>query len=984
MKRKNIVFITVVLLSLMFVLAAESGPKLVNINPLDLSAKPKDLLPGSDGSDGNLKVVKPNIDFGKIPLYFVSNQGQVNEKAKFYAKASRYTLWMTKEGLVFDSFKKVKEGTERHTPPFGHPSQEGNNRIPHSPNSPYSTHSTHSPKLEREVSRLVFLDAKKNPEMVAIEEAKLRVNYFIGNDKTKWHCDVPTSMAVLYKSLYKHIDLKVYGIEKQIEYDWIVKPGGNPKDIRFEYKNVKGTRLDDEGNLLIETDFGELIHKKPVSYQEIRIVHSAKRSAQSEGVGAGLLTCPKHRRDINVTFKKIGKNTYGFEVGEYDRSRQLIIDPVVLAYSTYLGGVNTDFGYGIAVDGSGNAYVTGETDSMNFPTLDQYQEVFQGGRDVFVAKLDPSQSGAASLLYSTYLGGEGYEEGYGIAVDGSGNAYVTGVTGSTDFPTLHQYQTDQGTWDAFVAKLDPSQSGAASLLYSTYLGGGGQEGGQGIAVDGSGNAYVTGWTWSTDFPTLHQYQTAQGWDDVFVAKLDPSQSGAASLLYSTYLGGGDYDFGYGIAVDGSGNAYVTGETDSMDFPTLHQYQADQVSTDVFVAKLDPSQSGNASLLYSTYLGGGIWDYGYGIAVDGSGNAYVTGVTGSTDFPTLHQYQTDQGWDDVFVAKLDPSQSGNASLLYSTYLGGGDYDFGYGIAVDGSGNAYVTGYTWSTDFPTLDQFQADQENGDVFVAKLDPAQSGTASLLYSTYLGGGHWDYGYGIAVNGSGNAYVTGYTWGADFPTLHQYQLYQDFSDAFVTKLSVTTTGIIVTSPNGGEIWGIGTMQNITWTSSGLSGNIRIELWKANKKIGNIAVNIPIVNGNYPWVIGQYSPGTVPIGNDFWVKIITANVLYSDTSDGNFSIVNPSLTLTSPQGGENWQKGSQHNITWTSVGLTGNVKLILLKGGVKVGTIAQGIPVANGTYAWSTGKHSNGTAAAGSNYTVRIISTVNNLFQNTSGTFSIW
>ncbi|MGD2085937.1 MAG: hypothetical protein PVH61_07120 [Candidatus Aminicenantes bacterium] len=257
-KKKFFILAAVIFTALVFISASASvdADEMQNIKALDLSVKPQEI--NSSGT------VKPDLNFGKFPLYFIFNKGQVDEKAKFYAKASRYTLWLTKEGLVFDSTRKVEVETT-HPAPSGHPSQEGSKQLPH---SPYSPHSPHSPKLERDVSRLVFLDANKNPGMVPVKEAKLRVNYFIGNDKSKWHCDVPTSQAVLYKNLYKDIDLKVYGIEKQIEYDWIVKPGGNPEDIRFEYKNVKGTRLDDEGNLLIETDFGELMHKKPVSYQE--------------------------------------------------------------------------------------------------------------------------------------------------------------------------------------------------------------------------------------------------------------------------------------------------------------------------------------------------------------------------------------------------------------------------------------------------------------------------------------------------------------------------------------------------------------------------------------------------------------------------------------------------------------------------------------------------------------------------------------------
>jgi hypothetical protein len=668
------------------------------INTLDLSVKKQEIK--------SMGTVKPDLDFGKIPLYFITNKGQVNEKAKFYAKASRYTLWLTKDGLVFDSFKKDKVKVEKtHPVPPGHPSHEQ-----HTP-SGLRSHSFQegNNKIHRDVSRLIFLNSNKNFDIIPIDEAKLRVNYFIGNDKSEWHCDIPTCMAVLYKNLYKNIDLKVYGLEKQIEYDWIVKTGGDPGDIRFEYKNVKGTRIDEKGNLLIETDFGELIHKKPVSYQK-RTVHSAQRNAQS--------ACPQERKNVNVTFKKIGKNTYGFTVAEYDKSRDLIIDPVVLAYSTYLGGVYYDIGWGIAVDGSGNAYVTGYTCSTDFPILNQYQG-YQGGYDVFVTKLDMTLSGASSLLYSTYMGGGVYDIGKGIAVDAGGNAYVTGKTDSTDFPTRNQYQGYQGGGDVFVTKLDTTQSGASSLLYSTYLGGESWDYGDGIKVDDSGNVYVTGYTYSMDFPTCNQYRGYLGGADVFVTKLDTTQSGASGLLYSTCLGGESEDYGYGIAVDDSCNVYVTGETWSTDFPTRNQYQTDpgDVDSDAFVTMLDPTKSGASSLLYSTYLGGGSGEHGSAIAVDAGGNAYVTGYTYSSDFPTLNQYQGYQGGSDVFVTKLDTTQSGASGLLYSTYLGGGGYDIGWGIAVDGSGNAYVTGYTYSTDFPTLNQYQKYQGNYDAFVSKL---------------------------------------------------------------------------------------------------------------------------------------------------------------------------------------------------------------------------------------------------------------------------
>ncbi|MCK4462592.1 MAG: SBBP repeat-containing protein, partial [candidate division Zixibacteria bacterium] len=351
------------------------------------------------------------------------------------------------------------------------------------------------------------------------------------------------------------------------------------------------------------------------------------------------------------------------------------------------------------------AYVTGSTGSTDFPTLNPYQTDHGGYYyDAFVTKLSSSGN---SLVYSTYLGGSNYDWGFGIAVDGSGSAHVTGQTRSTDFPTLNPYQTNNGGGynDVFVTKLSSSGN---SLVYSTYLGGSGGDEGWSIAVDSSGSAYLTGNTYSTDFPTLNSYQTYQGNIDAFVTKLSISGN---SLLYSTYLGGSSVDSGMSIAVDGSGSAYVTGSTGSTDFPTLNPYQNDQGGDDVFVTKL--SSLGN-SLLYSTYLGGSSLDRVKSIAVDSSGSAYLTGYTGSTDFPTLYPYQTDQGGEDVFVTKL--SSSGN-SLIYSTYLGGSGYDWGYGIAVDDSGSAYVTGSTGSTDFPTLNPYQTDQGGTDVFVTKL---------------------------------------------------------------------------------------------------------------------------------------------------------------------------------------------------------------------------------------------------------------------------
>ena len=412
-----------------------------------------------------------------------------------------------------------------------------------------------------------------------------------------------------------------------------------------------------------------------------------------------------------------------------------------MVYSTYLGGSGFDYGRGIAVDTSGNAYVTGFTDSSDFPTTaGAYNRTYGGGNDVFITKLNPAGS---ALVYSTYLGGsvdylgfEGDDEGYGIAVDSSGNAYVTGSTKSLDFPT-------------------------------------------------TGNAYDR--TYNGDYDTF----------DVFVTKLNPDGS---SLVYSTFLGSKSGDTGYGIAVDTSGSAYVTGDAGAYDFPTTAgAYDRTYSSMDAFVAKFNPAGS---SLVYSTFLGGSTWDVAYGIAVDTSGNAYVTGETRSYDFPTTagaYNRTFGGGYFDAFVTKLNPVGS---SLVYSTYLGGsggnGD-DFGYGIAVDNSGNAYVTGETDSSDFPTtVSAYNRTYGGGglmDAFVTKLNPAGS---ALVYSTYLGGSDLDEGYGIAVDGSGNAYVTGETWSPEFPTTGSAfdRTKGGVIDAFVAKV-FTATGPVPGSDIG-------------------------------------------------------------------------------------------------------------------------------------------------------------------------------------------
>jgi uncharacterized protein (TIGR03437 family) len=653
-------------------------------------------------------------DYGNLPLAFEPNVGQTDARVRFLSRGSGMTTFFTDTETVM----------------------------------------VLSRNREQAVVRMKLAGTGQPKRAVGLDKLPGVSNYFLGNDPAKWRKDVPHYARVQYEGVYPGIDLVWYGSERRLEYDFVVAPGADPNQIQVAYEGVESLRVEAGGDLVLRTALGDVRQLRPRVYQDI--------GGKQVEVGA--------------RYSMVARNRVSFVLARYDRKRELRIDPVVLGYSTYLGGVAPDWGNAIAVDGAGSVYVTGSTQSTDFPTQSAYQAtIYHWGQwDVFVTKLTPAGN---TLIYSTYLGGRDTDYGYGIAVDAAGSAYVMGHTKSIDFPTQLAYQATfrGGAYDAFVTKLTAAGN---ALGYSTYLGGSGDEQGSGIAVDGTGSAYVTGFTGSTNFPTQSPYQaTRQGLKDVFVTKLTTAGN---ALGYSTYLGGSGDEQGSGIAVDGTGSAYVTGWTGSANFPTQSPYQATKQGTkDAFVTKL--TTAGNA-LVYSTHLGGSGDEWGYGIAVDGAGSAYVTGYTSSIIFPTMSPYQAkNQGNIDAFVTKLTPI--GNA-LIYSTYLGGSGLDMGVGIAVDGTGSAYVTGSTQSADFPTQSPYQATYgENADAFATKLAPAGN---ALVYSTYLGGSASDTGYGIAVDAAASAYVTGTTASANFPTQSPYQAaFRGLYDAFVTKIQL-------------------------------------------------------------------------------------------------------------------------------------------------------------------------------------------------------
>jgi hypothetical protein len=799
----------------------------------------------------NRKLVE---SYGRLPLGFEANQGQTDGQVKFLSRGRGYTMFLTqgeavlslrKPSAVSNQLSALRKGVALAMPSAGPRSsralapeglltrptdtlfppliQNPKSQIQNPP-APSTQH------LEPAVLRMKLVGSNPKARITGLDELPGRSNYFLGNDPQKWRTNVPNYARVKYEGVYAGIDLLYYGNQGRLEYDFVVAPGADPRAIalavetgnpKLENRNAK---LDANGDLVISTDAGEVRFHKPIIYQP-----TTDNGEPITDTSFNLQSSIVNHQSVDGRFLLLASNRIGFEVPNYDKSLPLVIDPV-LAYSSYLGG-SADEGQtscvGIAVDSDGNAYVVAGTTSIDFPaTQDSVQPTYGGGPipsdrsyacgDAFVSKVDPTGS---TLVYSSYLGGTGCDYGTGVAVDSHGNAYVTGITASVDFPvTSGAFQPTFGGsvcngWndcgDAFVTKVSPDGS---RLVYSTYLGGSGNDGPDDtIAVDLAGNAYVAGTTDSTNFPTTAgAFQTTlkgESYTDTFVTKLNPTGS---SLVYSTLIGGSNAEATLALALDASGDAWVTGVTLSSDYPTtagafqnsFHPggcgeppgtYDCD----DAFVTKLNATGS---DLLYSTYLGSLGGECPVAIAVDLSGNAYVTGPTSSADFPiTAGAFQTaysgplcpgEMEWtcSDAFVAKIDPSKTGDASLVYSTFLGGSGNDLGAGIAVDSSGNAYVSGQTFSPDFPVKNPLQsANAGAGDVFVTKLNAAGS---TLVYSTYVGGANSELADWLVLDRAGNPYLAGWTESTNFPTtlgVFQPAFGGGTRDMFVAKIDSRT-----------------------------------------------------------------------------------------------------------------------------------------------------------------------------------------------------
>lgn len=646
------------------------------------------------------------INYAHLPLSFEANQGQAPRAIKFLARGNGYQLALTATEAVLQLWKAQSD------------------------------------------SALVKMKlVKANPAALVAGRAPLpgKSNYFIGNDPAKWRTDVPHYAKVEYEQVWPGVNAVYYGNQQQMEYDFIVAPGADPRAIKLAFEGAEQVTVNAQGELVLRVAGGEVAMHKPVVYQEVN-------GARQEIAGGYVVEGEQAR----------------FHLGEYDTSLPLVIDPV-LSYSTYLGGGNTERGIGVAVDSTGKIYLTGQTLSTDFPRT-VGPSGLKGGLDFFVTKLDPAKTGADSLMYSTYLGGSRDDACIDIAVDAQGRAYVGGSTQSSDFPVAGSADPYRGQTDVFVLRLNAAGS---ALEYSTYLGDISDELLGGLALDTAGNAYVTGTTSGTQsFPRT----VALGFGipnraDSFITKFNAA---GARVYSAVFFGNASTQLYFrDIAVDSTGNAYVTGYASSAFFPDSQRVgpvPVDGLGSHVLVTKLNAA---GTALAYFTFLGGtaGAASARQAIAVDAASNAYLTGATGATNFPVVNPAQaTPGGQGDAFVAKFNVA--GNA-LLYATYLGGsGQEGFrggGAGIAVDAQGSAYVTGDTDSMNFPNPNAVQPTVGGGtsDAFVTKLSPNGS---TFVYSTYLGGSGIELGNAIALDRAGNAYVAGTTVSTNFPTRNAYQ----------------------------------------------------------------------------------------------------------------------------------------------------------------------------------------------------------------------
>ena len=712
--------------------------------------------------------------YAALPMAFEQNQGQTDGLVKYLARANGYTLFLTANEAVFwlsskpasaHSIVDLRTASHAVGTPQPHTTQNSGN------------------KISAGVVRMQFAGANSTAKISATDDLPGKANYFIGNDPRQWRSNVPLFGRINYQNVYPGVNVVFHGEQRQLEFDFVVAADADPEPIAFQFAGAQSVKTGNSGNLLLSSRAGDIVLHKPVAYQD-------KNGA---------------KQPVDARFVLNANKSVSFELGNYDHTRELVIDPsVAVLYATYLGGSGADEAEAIAVDSStGNAYVTGETASIDFPGAKSTNKL-NGTANVFVTEMN---SAGTNFVYSTYVGGSDTDAGYGIALDKTGDVFVVGGTDSSDFPhTSGAFQSSIGSSGATNAFIIELNAGGA-LTYGTYFGGSGSDVAVGMAFDQATGMYaVVGSASSTNFPTKNPLQAKlAGSSNGFVSLWNSSGN---TLTFSTYLGAAAGDIANAAALDASDDVYVTGKTSSPSFPTTAGAFQTKCGTDgtcngglldAFVTEIN---SAGSKYVFSTFLGGSSNDLGDGIAVDTTG-VYVTGQTESSDFPAPaggFQPAFGGGSNDAFVTKLNPVGS---ERLYSSYLGGSGAEIGASIAVDSGGDAYITGQTNSsaTTFPLANATQLTPGGGnDVFVTEVNPSGS---KLFFSTYLGGSQdeddgGNYG-AIAVDTYGaNIYVAGNTASSNFPvSLGAFQTtYGKNTDAFVAKYSQPSFGITATTPS--------------------------------------------------------------------------------------------------------------------------------------------------------------------------------------------
>jgi len=729
--------------------------------------------------------LKTDLDFGRLPLFFIANQGQIDERVNYYIQGRDKTIYFSSDGLtmVLWGNNEMKDHDDRRAS-FSGRGQRFSSDHPRGWGGALSESGRgegNSPA--RWVVKLDFVGANPAVRPVGEEKNEGVVSYFKGRPE-EWKAGVPTYSRIVYRDLWPGIDLVYSGTLDRLKYEFIVRPGADPSQVRLAYRGAQDVGVDEEGRLRVETPVGSFTDDLPIATQDIdgkkvdvplafRPIENTEDASLSE-----------ERSSLHSS--RAGSFLFGFKTGDYDRSKMLILDPVILIYCGFIGGSGDDGGYGIAVDGSGNVYIAGDTFSSesSFPEMVGPDLTYNGNFDAFVAKINPAGTG---LIYCGYIGGAGDDFGNALAVDATGAAYVTGITTSdqSSFPVAvgPDLTYAGGLYDAYIAKVN---SGGTSLVYCGYIGGTGDDETFGVAVDNSGNAYVPGLTDSTQasFPVVGGPDlTHNGNYDGFIAKINASGS---AFVYSGYVGGEAFDSVNEVAVDGSGAVYMVGTTASTQttFPVIVGPDLTHNGTyDAYVAKLNSS---GTSFVYCGYVGGSDYDSAYKIFVDGSGCSYISGYAKSTQttFPVLGGPDLTHNGDwDAFVAKV---KSDGTGLDFCGYIGGSGTDFGRDVAADNSGNIYVCGYTNSTEatFPILVGPDLTHNGGnDGFVAKILP---GGLGLGFCGYVGGAAEDRCTEIALDQAGNIYIAGTTYSTEtsFPVAVGPDLTANGgSDAFVAKI---------------------------------------------------------------------------------------------------------------------------------------------------------------------------------------------------------